>query len=122
MSAALVLATVDTGSFQWVALGATREECEQALLTAYRRHVRRTPGADSRLMLELIAGGDVTFSPIAIGQALRDGSPVAPGPRRRTSLECVACGRTMSRDTVAMMDECLGCGASPFYPVEESDQ
>jgi hypothetical protein len=75
-----IIATVDTGGFDWMALGTTRQEANVALHNAYADHARQTPGAEPGLMLELINEGEVNYHECRLGQALRDGSPV---PRSR---------------------------------------
>lgn len=73
-----IIATVDTGRFEWTALGRTRQECNVALHNAYGDHARAVEGADPGLMLELINEGEVNYHEIYLGEALRDGSRVPP--------------------------------------------
>jgi hypothetical protein len=73
-----VIATVDTGRFEWMALGESRQECNVALHNAYADHARQTPDADAGLMLELINEGEINYHEIRLGEALRDGSRVPP--------------------------------------------
>lgn len=73
-----ILATVDTGNFEWAALGRTEAECRVALVRAYDAHAEDDGLADPGYMLELVATGDVNYVEIEVGVALRDGSPVPP--------------------------------------------
>lgn len=69
----MVLATVNTGHFQFTALGADKEECDVLLLAAWRKHCRQVPHADALLMREIVADGEVNYSSIERGSVLRDG-------------------------------------------------
>lgn len=76
-----ILATVDTASFEWAALGDSPQACNVALCNAYSGHCAKTPDADPMLMWELITAGEVNYAEFqesASGGfiALRDGSPV----------------------------------------------
>ena len=69
----LVLATLDTRSFSFVALAETREAAAKALLEGWDKHADAT-GAFPGLMREALADGDVNFTPISTGDVLRDGA------------------------------------------------
>lgn len=72
-----IIATVDTGSFEWMALGASPQECNVALTNAYAGHCAKMPDADPDLMRELVMAHEINYAEIQMGQALRDGSPVS---------------------------------------------
>ena len=71
-----IIATVDTGSFEWTALGESEQECNVALHNAYAAHHRANRASDPGLMLELINSGEINYAEIRVGEALRDGSRV----------------------------------------------
>lgn len=75
------IATVDTGSFEWMALGTSEQDCNASLCNAYAGHVARSLDADPNLMWELIVAHEVNYAEFQAGTsstfiALRDGSPV----------------------------------------------
>lgn len=66
----MVLAQMETTKFDFVALGANREEARTALYRAWAEHCSNWPGADPSLDLEEYWG--VRYAEIEVGQALRD--------------------------------------------------
>lgn len=76
---ALILAKVDTGSFEFVTLAENRRNADIQLRVAYRKHVRQYPSErypDPQLMANLIKDGDVEYVEMMIGDTTRDGSPI----------------------------------------------
>lgn len=73
----MILATVNTGHFDWTVVAASSEAAIEALLAAYTKHAEGYRGdADPALMASMLADGEVTFTPITLGVALRDGRPI----------------------------------------------
>lgn len=72
----LFLATVNTGSFAFEGLGRSVVGAHAALLAGWAAHCQDYD-ADWGLMANLIDRGDVTVTPIRVGQCLRDGERVA---------------------------------------------
>ena len=73
----LVLATVNTGSFEFQALGTDEDDAYRALLQGWRRHCAQMRGsADFTLLRDLREDGEISFTPIVVGQVLRDGEPL----------------------------------------------
>jgi hypothetical protein len=73
----MIIGHVNTGTFDWIAIGETEEQVAQALADAYAAHVREYGDrVDFQLMRELLETGGVNFAPIEIGVALRDLAPV----------------------------------------------
>jgi len=71
------VATVATIHFDFMAIGASRDEAVGALLDAWREHARQT-GADPTY----VTAEDVNVASGQYGQAFRDGSPF---PRRMST-------------------------------------
>ena len=71
----MILATFSTAHFDFTALAETEAEAGDLLLLGWAHHVDQT-GADSEMMAQAIADGDVNFTPIHVGAVLRDGSPI----------------------------------------------
>lgn len=72
----MILATISTRHYEFVALGYTEGLALDALMLAWARHCDSVPGADPSLMAEAIEDGDVNLTPIDPGTVLRDGSPI----------------------------------------------
>jgi hypothetical protein len=71
----MVLATVDTGKFYFTMLAETESAAIDGLLAAWRRHCTET-GAHRDYMAALIGSESVDFTPISVGEVLRDGSVI----------------------------------------------
>lgn len=75
----MILAEVNTGRFQFVALGTTEEDAIEALRAGYARHADQSDGqADPALFAEMLEYGEVVCTPIEVGGCLRDGQPLTP--------------------------------------------
>lgn len=72
----MILATVDTGSYSWTALGETEGDAVASLTVAFAKHCEQVPEATLSRMLEFLFDGSVNFYPIEAGTVLRDGSPI----------------------------------------------
>jgi hypothetical protein len=72
----MILATVNTGSMDWIALAHHGAAAQAALVAAYARHCATDTLADPALMAELVTGGDVNLYAIEPGMVLRDGSVI----------------------------------------------
>lgn len=76
---ALILAKVDTGSYEFVTLAENKQNADIQLRLAYAKHVRQFPEnwpTDPELMVDLIEDGDVEYVEMMIGDTTRDGSPI----------------------------------------------
>lgn len=69
----IVIATVQTRNFDWLAVASRQSEAEAILLDAWDRHCEQYQGADGMLMTRLINEGEVTFRYVRTGMVLRDG-------------------------------------------------
>ena len=69
----LVLASVETRHFSFVALGRDQAEATRALLTGWERHRKGYPDAEPDYMTEVVTDGSVSFTSLLIGQMARDG-------------------------------------------------
>ena len=74
--AALVLATVSTGHFDFTTVAASRADAAAALGAAWARHRRDYRDAEPDLMGRMITDGEVTFTEIGLGQVTRDGQVI----------------------------------------------
>jgi len=74
--ARVCVATVNTGRFDFVAVGATASDAKAALLAAWDRHRAVYAGADPGYMAEYILQGEVTFHFLPMGGATRDGEAI----------------------------------------------
>lgn len=72
----MILATIDTGSFQFTALGETEAAASSLLVLAWAKHRQERPWAEPALMVEAISNGDVTFTEIQVGDVIRDDSVI----------------------------------------------
>ena len=79
------IAECDTGHFQWIALAETEEEARRAWLDGFKRHIMSGPDKPPswREYLKYILRDPdpveyfgVRLHQIAVGECLRDGSPV----------------------------------------------
>jgi hypothetical protein len=79
----MIIAEVQTGNFQFIALAADEDDAWRMLLQAWRTHSRRDyPGAAPRMMRDMLHDGTVNFTPIEVGTVLRDGEVIHPGSPR----------------------------------------
>ena len=72
----MILATANTGHFEFQTLAHDEEHANRQLLAAFKRHAEEYRGADPTFMAEMIREGDVNYSPIALGETLRDGEVI----------------------------------------------
>lgn len=73
----MVIATVNTGHFEFLAVGVDKGDAQRALLRAWKRHRQDYTSADPGYMRECIMGGEVTWHEgVEIGGATRDGERV----------------------------------------------
>lgn len=71
----MFLATYDSGSYRWTALGSTEHEARDLIVAAYAKHVATCDPmwpADPQLMRDAAENGDINILPIAVGNAFRD--------------------------------------------------
>ena len=69
----MVIARVDTGRFEFVALGEDEKHARLILRRAWRKHRSEYRYAEARMMDTMLADGEVTFIPVpGPGVALRD--------------------------------------------------
>lgn len=74
--AIIVHGRVDTGHYLFEAIGTSREQVEEALLTAYSAHAVENPYADADLMADAIEGDEISWTDLEFGQAARDGERI----------------------------------------------
>jgi hypothetical protein len=79
----MILATLDTSNFNFVALGRDQAHAEQIMRRAWNAH-RRDYGRDVWTYDEI--SDSVNFAEISVGTALRDGSPLRLTRRTTTTL------------------------------------
>lgn len=72
----IYIATVSTGSFDFVGVDSTQDDLYRSLLQAWRNHCRERPLAERGLMAGMLREGEVTITSIELGTVLRDGSPI----------------------------------------------
>ena len=72
----MMLATVNTGMFDFTVLGTDEAHCKRLLATAWKRHAQDYAHAEPGWMRELIRDGEVHFMPISVGAILRDGEAI----------------------------------------------
>jgi hypothetical protein len=72
----MILAEVNTGFFIWTVLAETKAGANVALLQGYAKHCEQNRYAQPGVMRDLIATEEVTYTPITLGVALRDGDPI----------------------------------------------
>lgn len=78
----MFIATINTGTYDWVAVGQTEKQATEALLEAYRKHCAeyaqrpQEPQPVAALMFDLIHDGCVNVHNVVPGSVLRDGQPI----------------------------------------------
>ena len=70
---AVVVATLHTSHFDFMAVGSTANEAKDALLAGWKRHRREYQGADPHFMTDALIDGDVRFTFLPMGGFARDG-------------------------------------------------
>lgn len=75
-TANVVIATVETRNFDWMAVASTETAARELLLEAWVRHCEQYIGASPTFMAQLIEDGEVTFRWVRAGMVLRDGEVV----------------------------------------------
>lgn len=68
----MCIATINTGHFDFTAVGVNANDAKRVLLEGWMEHCNQYPDAERGLMTNLIAGGDVQFTFIGLGQCARD--------------------------------------------------
>jgi len=72
----MILATVNTGNFEFVAVAATEDDAIRFLLQGWRDHCADYYEADRNLMRDLIRGGEINIATVEHGTVLRDLQPI----------------------------------------------
>ena len=69
----MVIATLSTSHFEFVALGVDHDEAAKAMVEGFKRHRAQYPRADAHFMHDALLDGEVRFTELTPGGFARDG-------------------------------------------------